>query len=89
MKVQNEHSTLGCDEHFDDKSNILERYYNCDAPIYSGADRDVQLKAGVRNIVKNYKNSNSIFVQAKFIKIINRENSRSFSLNPGCWKIHS
>jgi len=46
--VQNEHSTLGCDEHFDEKSNILERYYNCDAPIYSGADRDVQLKAGVK-----------------------------------------
>lgn len=48
MKVQNEHSTLGCDEHYDEKSNILERYYNCDAPIYSGSDRDVQLKAGVK-----------------------------------------
>lgn len=46
--VQNEHSTLGCDEHFEDKSNILERYYNCDAPIYSGTERDVLLKAGVK-----------------------------------------
>jgi len=46
--VQNEHSTLGCDEHYEEKSNILERYYNCDAPIYSGPDRDVQLKAGVK-----------------------------------------
>ena len=54
MKVQNEHSTLGCDEHFDEKSNILERYYNCDAPIYSGADRDVQLKAGVKENVENF-----------------------------------
>lgn len=48
--VQNEHSTLGCDQHFEEKSKILERYYNCDAPIYSGAQRDAEInyKAGVK-----------------------------------------
>ena len=53
IKVQNEHSTLGCDQHFEDKSNILERYYNCDAPIYSGVQRDAEInyKAGVKEYI--------------------------------------
>jgi len=44
VSVQSEHSTSGCDANFDEKTQILERYFNCSAPVYSGAGRNIDLE---------------------------------------------
>ena len=44
IKVQSEHSTTGCDANFDEKTQILERYFNCSAPVYSGPGRNIDLE---------------------------------------------